>query len=215
MSKKFKLVPPRRKQISPEKGIWLLDYEEYRPAPYYAKVIGEEDYGKGTWNILVVGVFKKKVRDEDVQIGQYTRNYHALFDTFFPFQQGEKWYALYSTRYTATRVMSLPDCKDVCGEDPDGFGFCPVEYYVPINEPVGEYANFALIAGCVWGDDSSWKVQHIDLSTLSESRITRSEPFGYIELHSGTKLPEAVDYWEQGYIEIVCKRNFCLGDSNE
>lgn len=80
----------------------------------------------GCWNILKVEIFcfNKK-------IGEYQRGYSSFFNTFCPFEQDGKWYALYSADYTTTRVMSLPDCKDLGGEKSDSYGFCPVDYYVP------------------------------------------------------------------------------------
>jgi hypothetical protein len=36
--------------------------------------------------------------------------------------------------------------------------------------------------GCIWGDDSSWKVQYLDLSRIQDGLINRDERFGYIEL---------------------------------
>ena len=36
--------------------------------------------------------------------------------------------------------------------------------------------------GCVWGDDSSWKVQYLDLTGIQDGVIRRDERFGYAEL---------------------------------
>jgi hypothetical protein len=67
---------------------------------------------------------------------QFLGSYEHLFpaygaSTFCPFQHGDRWYALYSADYTTTRMMSLPECQDLGGEEPNPSGFCPVEYYVP------------------------------------------------------------------------------------
>ena len=53
--------------------------------------------------------------------------------------------------------------------------------------------NWGLVAGCIWGDDSSWKIQYLDLSRAAEGIIGREERFGYIELPAGRKLYECVD----------------------
>jgi hypothetical protein len=80
-----------------------------------------------------------------------------------------------------------------------GTGFCPVGFYVPdwwdVNDgsvlmaskhwstddewPTG---TFGFVWGCYWGDDSSWKVQCLDLTRIQEGIIGRDERFGYIEL---------------------------------
>ena len=65
------------------------------------------------------------------KIGEYLRNYSSFYNTFHPFVQNGKEYALYSKDYTATRVMELPSCQDIAGEDRNSFGFCPIDFYVP------------------------------------------------------------------------------------
>jgi len=198
---------------------------------YFCREIAKLDFGEGYWNHIEVGVFEKKPDETEVQIGSYTRNYHCLYKTFFPFQKDGKWYTLYSKDYTSTRVMSLPDCKDLGGESPHGFGFCPVEYYVPqawevgddthdgkvetdFKEIGGEYlpdpeylkelGSFGFLAGCVWGDDSSWKIQYLDLSRVEEGIIKREEKFGYIELVDDS-LRDAIHgiyIWCRGCIQV-------------
>ena len=74
--------------------------------------------------------------DEERKVGEYVRNYGSYGDTTFcPFRIGDDWFALYSKEYMYTRVMSLPDCRDLGGEDHDNVAyehhFCPMEYLVP------------------------------------------------------------------------------------
>lgn len=196
-------------------------------------------------------------------VGSYTRNYSFYEGTFFPFKQGNKWYALYSKDYMYTRVMSLPDCKDLGGEDDSNVEykdhFCPTEYFVPTlilrdfkkgdvdprpslpnhdykrwcrqgiypsdkkaetvfspeeiseyrqlhekqhkamdewwerHELVEKHADFGFVAGCAWGDDTSWKVQFLDLTRASEGIINRDQRFGYIELCPGATLKDTID----------------------
>jgi hypothetical protein len=54
-----------------------------------------------------------------------------FFHTFCPFQIGDLDYALYSPQYHVTRVMELPACKDIGGEDLQGEGFCPTDFRGP------------------------------------------------------------------------------------
>ena len=83
--------------------------------------------------------------------------------------------------------------------------FCPIGFYVPdwwdvcmtgsvipgsgvfqnsnCEWPTGEFGFvWGFVWGCVWGDDSSWKVQHLDLSGIQSGVIRRDERFGYVEL---------------------------------
>lgn len=211
---------------------------------------------KGCW-----ATQKVTVRFNGEPVGSFDRNYGAYgVLTFAPFSRDGRWYALYSSHYTATRIMSLPDCKDLGGEPPTSFGFCPTEIYIPelcarVRNPadpkpynprhdpakwakvevdakdghrryywpaydkdrftpeeiaayetavtefdaahaewrkrnpfVSRYADFALVSGCHWGDDSSWKVEMFDLTRAPEGVITRSQPFGYHELPGGVGL---------------------------
>lgn len=236
---------------------------------YSAKVVGKIEYRPGTWNGIRVGVFRVE-GDTEAQIGEYQRNYPNLFRTFYPFQKDGKDYALYSPDYTVTRVMALPSCEDIGGEESNAYGFCPVDFYVPsyierefidlndeihrhrVNEPDAEdlvscttkytpldektgerivvekpsypvspllYYPFGFVAGCIWGDDSSWKIQYLDLSGAEHGEIKREERFGYIAMPDGMTLKQAVnmeDYlydpeeeWAYG-ITIAIQRRFDL-----
>ena len=177
---------------------------------------------KGCWNVLKVSIFLVE-GDSKTKIGEYDRNYSSMYDTFFPFRQGNREYALYSKSYTATRVMSLPDCKDICGEDPKGNGFCPTGFFVPsveCEDDLGtEYdpnGQFGFVSGCVWGDDSSWKIQYLDLSRIDEGIITRDARFGYIELCGSASLKEAIDteWWEKDnpVVQIACAKRFDIAE---
>jgi hypothetical protein len=91
--------------------------------------------------------------------------------------------------------MKLPECEDVGGEEPDGFGFCPVEYFVPCKERDSQKypdlsGRFGFVKGCVWGDDASMKVEFLD---LSEGGLSRDARFGYHELPENVPLEDCID----------------------
>jgi hypothetical protein len=267
-----------------------------RRAPFYAKVLGKKDNGQGYWNYLNVGVFQRPeadlkvsgyseplVSDTDVLIGEYQRNYSTMYRTFHPFQLRGKWFALYSKDYTATRIMSLPDCKDIGGEEREQWGFCPTDFWVPglhyiqticdpgcprektpehtpdftkactcsiVHDPVTcptknktLWENISgasrsctckdawaawyekhhiwhfpdrvhgFVAGCVWGDDSSWKIEYLDLSKADEGIIKREQRFGYIELPNHLTLDKAINL-EAGdgymWMRIATETNYDL-----
>jgi hypothetical protein len=50
----------------------------------------------------------------------------------------------------------------------------------------------AFVAGCLWGDDSTWKLEVIDLSRAAEGIIPRSARFGHVQLG---KMPLAEAVW--------------------
>ncbi|SRR5581483_10079535 len=159
------------------------------------------------------GKFRMEILMNGEKIGEYNRNYSPL-STFHPFLHHGKEYALYSTNYTATRVMTLPDCKDLCGEESSGHGFCPVEFLVPYDPWNGCHGDFGFVAGCIWGDDTSWKVELLDLSRIEEGIFQRSARFGYIELPEEMTLAQSVrvdwEMWAKPYIKIVREQTFHL-----
>ena len=42
--------------------------------------------------------------------------------------------------------------------------------------------GFGFVWGCYWGDDSSWKVQYLDLSRVQQGVLRREDRFGYVEV---------------------------------
>lgn len=165
------------------------------PRDIYSTDIETVETQEGYGNTL-----KVQILNELGQIvTQYDRNYGALMRTFEPFRQGDKMFALISTDYTATSVMDLATGEIIASEKPDSGGFCPVGFYVPdwwdlhdgsilpgssswkpdYENPKG---NFGFVWGCIWGDDSSWKIQHLDLSKIQSGKIIRDERFGYVKL---------------------------------
>lgn len=54
--------------------------------------------------------------------------------------------------------------------------------------------NFGVYSGCVWGDDSSWKIRYIDLSQISEGVVTTDDRFGYISLQDPLTLDQCTKY---------------------
>lgn len=180
-----------------------LDGREYMKLPtYFARPLAKipnppGPRGEPTWHSIEVGVFRV-VDEQESQVGRYVRNYTTLFKTFLQFRRGGQDFALYSPDYTCTRLVQLPGCIDIGGEEPSGMGFCPVEYHVACADDAdatGEtrlYLECGFVAGCVWGDDSSWKIQFLDLSQATSGRLKRDGRFGYIRLPMKISLAEAI-----------------------
>jgi hypothetical protein len=59
-----------------------------------------------------------------------------------------------------------------------------------------QFPGFAFLSGCVWGDDSDWKLRYIDYSGIEEKRLIVDDRFGYHPLPN-RPLHECVDlsYW--------------------
>lgn len=63
---------------------------------------------------------------------------------------------------------------------------------------VEQHCNFGFVCGCIWGDDSSWKIRYIDLSKISDKELIVTEKFGYWEMPGKLTLRECIDMsnWE-------------------
>ena len=174
------------------------------------------------WDSTIVSIF-----DGGRLIGIYERMHFGWGDsTFFPFERGRQWYALFSADYTRTSLMTLPDCSDIGGESPVDPGFCPVEFYVPryrvwtqaetgyawyefdneddrsgrsgtedpsIVASAWTFLDIGFVAGCIWGDDTSWKLEVLDLRRAAEGVVTRDARFGHVELAHKSSLKDTVD----------------------
>jgi hypothetical protein len=155
----------------------------------------------GRWETVHVDVL-----DADAVIASYDRNYRML-QTFEPFRQGDRMLALISTHYTATSVMDLHTGDIIATEEPASGGFCPVGFYVPdwwdlhdgttlpgsmhwrpADDEWPAAGDFGFVWGCIWGDDSAWKVQYLDLSSVTDGMIRRDDRFGYLKLATDSKL---------------------------
>jgi len=150
----------------------------------------------GTWDSTLMKVMRRSGGLLE-PVCEFKRNY-SLMATFEPFRQGSREFALVSPDYTSTAVLDL-STGEIIAMEQSNTHFCPVGFYVPdwwdVNDdsmiPGSPYWNedqewpigdFGFVWGCVWGDDSSWKVQYLDLRRIQEGVIRREERFGYVEL---------------------------------
>lgn len=177
------------------------------------------DRGPGVWKTARVDILES---DGSAlrKIGSYDRNHAGWVETTFaPFEQDGRWYALYAPNYTTTRVMELPSCRDLGGEEPHTHGFCPIDYYVPYDheavKSAGDAGRFGFVAGCIWGDDTSWKIQYLDLSQVSQGVLVRKETFGYVSMpQKAARLVDCISLDEYSsdyrYVELTVSQMFDL-----
>jgi hypothetical protein len=198
--------------------MWQVKKKIERPFRAVATVVAGAEANH--WSTSRVDIFQG-----DKLIGGYDRNYAAFSEeTFEPFELDGEWYALYAPDYTSTRLMRLPSCKDIGGEERSAGGFCPTEFYVPryrqvvtamanfdkpiefreyetvademasaISSPASHKTTFGdwkstavgFVSGCIWGDDTTWKLEVIDLSRSADGVISRRARFGHLSLVPG------------------------------
>jgi hypothetical protein len=170
-----------------------------KPRDAYAVKITKRANAPGTWDSSVVEVFRRTDAGPQ-KVAEYVRTY-AMLHTFEPFRQDGHDYALISPDYTRTAVLDLATGEVIAeeAEESPGSGFCPAGFYVPdwwdVHDgsiiPGSESWNedrqwpkgdSGFVWGCHWGDDTSWKVQHLDLRNIREGIIKRDDRFGYVKL---------------------------------
>lgn len=181
-------------------GLWQPP-PALKPRDRFRTRVPELETPPGRWPTVHVEVF-----DRDRLVAEYDRNY-SMLRTFEPFRQGDRDFALISPNYTATSVLDLRTGQVIAAEEPAAGGFCPVGFYVPdwwdLHDGNKQFAgtlswrpddhewptgDFGFVWGCVWGDDSSWKVQYLDLSRVQDGVISRDDRFGYLRLATDPKL---------------------------
>jgi len=163
---------------------YVLETEKYR----------SPKQSEGSWDQLRCKVMEVSEDGSRTQLGEFIRNYSVLYNTWEPFEQDGKHYALCSPKYTGTSVMALPACEIIASELDSAFGFCPTGFHVPTEmkdwiddeepEPLPKkwQGQFGFVCGCIWGDDTSWKIEFLDLSEITNGKLTRDDRLGYVEL---------------------------------
>lgn len=100
----------------------------------------------------------------------------------------------------------------------EGVAFEPTNCEATVTYPNGEIVraewgpwqslDIGLVAGCIWGDDGTYKLQVFDLSRASDGVIPRDDRFGYLELVD-QPLPDAVTlkfYDGRNVVTILCRQ---------
>lgn len=58
------------------------------------------------------------------------------------------------------------------------------------------HADFGFYSGCVWGDDSSWKLRFVDLRQVAEGKIVFDDkPLGYFPMADLTLRDSVPSFW--------------------
>jgi hypothetical protein len=71
-----------------------------------------------------------------------------------------------------------------------------------------QYTDFGFLCGCVWGDDTSWKILYIDLAGVPNKVLSITSKFGYWEMPRSLTLKQCVDMsgWEPDHHWISLTR---------
>lgn len=155
---------------------------------YFARALNKSETDLDLGRFGRMGVFRQE-HGEDELIGSYIRNYGTAFDTFFPFEAGGKDLALYSPDYTTTRIMELPSCLDLGGEEPDDMAFCPVDYFVPT------YIDQELIQTTDNEEFPPLRISRTRINNPTENALSpRSEGYKYVNGNTGQSCTDNLEY---------------------
>ena len=114
------------------------------------------------------------------------------------------------------------------GDERPADGFCPAEFYVPdisgvifrdYYDPENDseqtqyfLGNYAFYSGCLWGDDTDWKLRYIDLSRISEGIVVADDRYGYVPLMHDLK--KSIEVEEDGLVTFAVKSHFYVDDKH-
>lgn len=164
---------------------------------------------------LIVSIYQANEKGEKTKIGQYDRDHHDLFNTFFPFKQDGKEFALISKHYSKIYVIELPSCRIIAEESWNSSvkeSFYPIDFFVSDNN-----SKIGFVAGIRANDETSCKIEYLDLSDIINGKIFRDNRFGHIELPEGIKLENAVQYslYKNKYSSIDIAINLSFTNDGE
>lgn len=98
-------------------------------------------------------------------------------------------------------VFHVPDVLDILDEKDlqefkDHQNDTEEDFYEEWMKTFLQRRSFGLEAGCVWGDDWSYKVQAIELSEVLEGSVSDDRRFGYFVLNGELKDVYGKDYFD-------------------
>lgn len=177
--------------------------------------------GPGEWSSTKVSIFRdNKLIGEYLR--NYHSFSNLTFYPFRINDQWYALYSAHYTA-TRVMKLYEDRIEDWCGEEPSDHGFCPVELYVPrfnltiiegeeyytadcdvdyeefLSETKNDayvktdYFKFGFLCGCVWGDDTSWKLRYIDLSNIEDKELIITDKFGYWPIPVALTLRESIN----------------------
>jgi len=182
-------------------GEYIRNYSAFGPATFYPFQIDNEWYALYSAEYTTTRVMK--LHDDRIEdwCGEAPLVYGFCPTEFYvprynynklSYEQGEK---------LRTLDSYIADCD--MKSDSDFLNAQKFSEFVSTH-----YCDFGLLSGCVWGDDTSWKLRYIDLSKISDKIIDITEKFGYWELPSSLKLKDCINMngWEpknHNWIELT------------
>lgn len=168
-------------------GQYIRNYSNFGPQTFYPFFIGTQWYALYSANYTATRVMRFNQNDLEDWCGEEPNSNGFCPTEFYVPKFNHNRYSYgdsgeYINSYTV-------DC-DI--EDKEFIEEQKIPTFLNV-----QYCNFGFMSGCVWGDDTSWKLRYIDLSKIPDKIFTITEKFGYWELPEDTlKKCIRMDGWE-------------------
>jgi hypothetical protein len=167
-------------------GEYLRNYNNYGANTFYPFEINHEWYALYSANYTATRVMKLHHDHIEDWCGEDPNSLGFCPVEFYVPRYVETKHKLMDLEYTEYTID--------CDSTPEEFELALHENgFIGVNS-----CNFGFMCGCVWGDDTSWKLRHIDLSLIPGKILTVTDKFGYWELPDSLELKECINMsgWE-------------------
>ena len=188
-------------------GEYIRNYSSYAPMTFYPFEMNGEWYALYSANYTTTRVMKLREDSIEDWCGEEPQAHG-----FCPVEY-------YIPRYNKS-AHSFTIKDELCNVDTyemDTEYTSPEAFVAAWDEPEfveTKFCDFAFMCGCVWGDDSSWKLRYIELAGVPNKELLITEKFGYWELPTQMTLRQCINMsgWEpeNNWIELTRMEHFNL-----
>jgi len=170
-------------------GEYLRNYSNYGPNTFYPFEINHEWYALYSDNYTATRVMKLHFDHIEDWCGEQESPHGFCPVEFYVPKYIHSKHKFKDSEYDSYTVD--------CDSTPEDFEFeLHKSGFVSVNS-----CNFGFMCGCVWGDDTSWKLRYIDLAQVPDKILTITDKFGYWELPDSLTLKESINMsgWEPNH----------------
>lgn len=149
----------------------------------------------GCWDILKCKIYNTETNQI---VGEYTRNYPSLFDTFKHFVRDRKDYAFIGEKYNGMCVYSLDPFEKIYETNFGDGQYCPTEIYIPeLKTKKDDIVKglHAFLSGCYWGCESESVLVYFDLRDLKNIKHHFIPGYYNDTYEDSSKIEDIISYY--------------------
>lgn len=175
-------------------GEYIRNYSDYGALTFYPFQLSSQWYALYSPHYTATRVMK--IHDDRIEdwCGEIEAS-HGFCPVEFYVPRYNQFSNLYESKDGPRTFLHYSVDSD-CKNDQEFIDEWKEESYVNTS-----YCDFGFLCGCVWGDDTSWKLRHIDLTGIHGKELLITEKFGYWELPTNLTLKQCINMegWEPGH----------------